>query len=217
MFTSNNARVMGDTTRRLLPVRLVSNMERPEDRTGFDIPNLAQHVAKHQPQLVVAALTELRAWFVAGCPAEELKPWGSFEAWSHVIRNPLVWAGWPDPAESRALLRADEDEELAAIAAVHTAIEAQRDSGDGTKAKDIARAANEGKHGLAEALAGLPGRRVDTFDARSAGLQLRKARGRVVGGKRLTTTARGRDGRTWEVEAVDSSEPREPMSEPREV
>ena len=41
----------------------------------------------------------------------QLKPMGSFEGWSAAVREPIVWAGLPDPAANRRELarRADQD------------------------------------------------------------------------------------------------------------
>ena len=89
--TGNNVGLASDTTRRCLPIRLEPMEERPEDRTGFKIPNLLGHVRKHQAHLLRDALTLLRAFHVAGRPASGLKPWGSFEGWSALIRDAVYW------------------------------------------------------------------------------------------------------------------------------
>jgi hypothetical protein len=39
----------------------------------------------------------LRAWFVAGKPRSDMPNFGSFEAWSGVIRSVCLWLGMPDP------------------------------------------------------------------------------------------------------------------------
>src|SRR5207245_6819950 len=51
--------------------------------------------------LVVAALTMLRAYCAARKPALGLRPMGSFEGWSGLVRGAIVWAGLPDPVETR--------------------------------------------------------------------------------------------------------------------
>ena len=40
-----------------------------------------------------------------------LPPWGTFEGWSDLIRNSLVWAGLPDPQETQSELAEQADEE----------------------------------------------------------------------------------------------------------
>jgi putative DNA primase/helicase len=50
--------------------------------------------------LLVAALTILRAYQVAGCPDLKLPRWPGFERWSQVVRAAVVWSGLPDPIAS---------------------------------------------------------------------------------------------------------------------
>ena len=50
--------------------------------------------------LLIAALTILRAYQVAGCPDLRLPRWPGFERWSQVVRAAVVWSGLPDPISS---------------------------------------------------------------------------------------------------------------------
>jgi hypothetical protein len=55
----------------------------------------------------------LRGFCAAGRPNQRLKPWGSFEGWSDLIRGTVVWCGLPDPGECReSLLASDVDSSL---------------------------------------------------------------------------------------------------------
>ena len=110
--------LLADTSRRTCHIRLNSPLENPEDRTGFKYSDLRGHVREHRADLLGAAITVLRAWFVAGKPDMELKPWGSFEGWSDVVRNPVVWAGLSDPGETREELGDAADNEAAALRAL---------------------------------------------------------------------------------------------------
>ena len=85
--TGNNVQIAADTCRRICPIRLNTPLERPEDRQGFKIPNLLAHVRKHRAELLVDALTILRAYFIAGRPGQKMTPWGSFEGWDSVVRS----------------------------------------------------------------------------------------------------------------------------------
>jgi putative DNA primase/helicase len=51
-----------------------------------------------------------------GCPSQGLTPYGSFEAWSDLIRNALVWLGEADPCEGRKDLAAQTDEKYEQLA-----------------------------------------------------------------------------------------------------
>jgi putative DNA primase/helicase len=53
-------------------------------------------------------LTVLRAFHVAGRPAPEGPPLGSFEDWSGLVRNALIWLGEPDPCATMDRARADD-------------------------------------------------------------------------------------------------------------
>jgi hypothetical protein len=107
--TGNNVVVGADTTRRICHIRLESPDERPEDRKGFRHPDLLGHIAVNRAKLLGAALTILRAYCLAGRPQQELPPWGSFDGWSRLVRQAIVWVGLPDPGETRYLLQVQAD------------------------------------------------------------------------------------------------------------
>jgi len=112
--TSNNCTLTPDMTGRTLLCRIETARENPEQRTGFKYPRIMHHVREHRAEYLQDALTMLRAWHVAGRPDHELTPWGSFEEWSHIIRNAIVHAGGADPCRTRADL-ADADREMTAL------------------------------------------------------------------------------------------------------
>lgn len=98
--TGNNIEPQGDTVRRVLMIRLKVKVERPQERTGFAIPQLAEHAQEHRGELLAHALTILRAFHVAGRPESSTRPlaeWGSFTTWSRLVRGALVWTGCADP------------------------------------------------------------------------------------------------------------------------
>lgn len=100
--TGNNVALRSDMPRRCLHIRLDSSLEKPEDRDGFRHANLLAHVRAERPRLLVDALTILRAYCAAGRPPVELRPWGSYEGWSALVRAALVWCGLEDPVATRA-------------------------------------------------------------------------------------------------------------------
>jgi hypothetical protein len=95
--TGNNLTIAGDLTRRALLCSLDARCEHPE-RRSFEFDPIALAKAD-RGRLVVAALTVLRAWHVAG-EGIEPPPLGSFEEWSHRIRAPLLWLGQADPCDT---------------------------------------------------------------------------------------------------------------------
>jgi hypothetical protein len=108
--TGNNLVIVGDLTRRSIRCDLDPRCERPElRRFEFDPIEVAK---SKRAELAVAALTILRAFHVAGRPAPEgVSPLGSFEDWSLIVRNALIWAGCADPVASMEKLREDDPEQ----------------------------------------------------------------------------------------------------------
>lgn len=100
--TGNNLVLVGDLTRRSLLCRLDSQSERPELRV-FDTNPIV--VAKaHRARLLVAALTVLRAYHIAGYEGEH-DPLGSFDEWSRWVRGALRWLGRADPVQTMETAR----------------------------------------------------------------------------------------------------------------
>ena len=111
LITGNNLVLTGDTHRRVLIVRLDSQQEQPFTRE-FDF-NPLDEVVQNRQQMVVAALTIVRAYITADRPKAAPGRIASFELWDDLIRQPLCWlkqfAGpsgrtdlpsFADPAES---------------------------------------------------------------------------------------------------------------------
>jgi hypothetical protein len=99
--TGNNLEPVNDTVRRVLVVRIEVDSERPQERTGFKRPLLAEYAREHRADLLARALTIMRAYHLAGRPSQNLSAWGSFVAWSELVRGALVWAGLPDPFQTQ--------------------------------------------------------------------------------------------------------------------
>ena len=71
----------------------------PEERTF--VKNLYKYIPQNRGALVVAALTMLRAYHMAGRPKAGIVPFGSFEEWSDFVRSAIVWLDQEDPCKSR--------------------------------------------------------------------------------------------------------------------
>lgn len=100
LCTGNNLVFDGDLTTRVIPCDLDPGVERPEERS-FEV-NLYQYAPEHRAELVVAGLTILRAFVVAGRPRQEIPTFGRFEEWSDLVRSALVWLGTADPCAGRS-------------------------------------------------------------------------------------------------------------------
>ncbi|TCH99195.1 hypothetical protein EJV46_07970 [Roseococcus sp. SYP-B2431] len=109
--TGNNLTLLGDMTRRAILCQLDPQVERPELRT-FEIDPLKE-AHQHRPEFLVAALTVLRAYHVAGYP-DAPDPLGSFESWSTWVRGALLWLDQADPVVTMESVR-DQDPRLEAL------------------------------------------------------------------------------------------------------
>lgn len=203
--TGNNMAFGSDIGRRVLPIRLQSQLETPEDRSGFRHPDLLAWIEKERPRLAVSALTILRAYFVAGCPAQSGGDWGSFERWSAVVRGSIVWAGGADPLPTRVSALAGDDT-AALLGKLIEGIQAADPSGLGLTTKEIERKtfgseADDADHeALAEAVFEICGER---FNGRKFGRRVRGFVGRVWRGRFIEAdSARGGVAR-WRVRRAD--------------
>jgi putative DNA primase/helicase len=197
--TGNSLRFAGDLTRRVVIINLDAGMERPEERV---FKNDAVKLAKeYRVALVVAALTILRAFVVADRPRTQ-SSFGSFEAWSDLVRSALVWVGEADPLGNAGQVR-DADPEHERTAAIINAL-----SDRGTwKTSDIAKLIQEdnaslyGKQheALTEALADMIER--GHLHVTRFGHFLRKNKNRIVGGRRIVLRGLDRNGvAMWSIE-----------------
>jgi hypothetical protein len=93
----NNLTLAGDLTRRAVLCRLDPGCERPELREFDRDP--VQMVRQDRPAYVTAALTILRAYFVA-TDKISCSPIGSYETWSRRVREALLWLGCADPCDT---------------------------------------------------------------------------------------------------------------------
>ncbi|MBP7779486.1 MAG: hypothetical protein KA371_20400 [Acidobacteria bacterium] len=193
LASGNNLTLAGDTTRRAVMCRLDANMERPDSRAfAFDCH---AEVMANRADLVVAGLTVLRAYVVAGRPAK-LVPMGSFSDWEWV-RGALVWLGCADPADTRAaILDSDPKRDDLAVVMDHWASAL---GGGAVEVGDISRRADEeqgaGDIGvLRDALVQVACR--GSWSAKSVGWWLRGSKDRVVAGRSFRCE-QGRNGQVW--------------------
>lgn len=202
--TGNNLIFAADTSRRALHIRLNSSLERPEDRSDFRHPKLMDWVDEQRHNLAVAGLTLLRAYHVAGRPAMAIKPWGSFEAWSELVRQAVVWCGADDPGSTRQELAQESDRDARLLRLLIDAWEAADPQHLGmTVVKAIELASQDGNSVLKAAIAELTPLGKDP-SARSIGMKLHHLQGRVCGGKRFHRDD-ARNGAIWRILDISES------------
>jgi hypothetical protein len=135
--TGNNVSVADDTARRTIHIRLDVLEERPEERTGFRYPDLLAWIGGNRPKLLTAGLTILSAYCRAGKPAQGLSPFGSFEGWSHLVREAVVWAGLADPCLTRIKLSESSDTTADSLAQLMSAWQGYDPSATGVVASEM--------------------------------------------------------------------------------
>lgn len=200
--TGNNLVFRGDLSSRALLCRIDSGLERPEART-FTISHLEDFLRDNRRHLVAAALTILRAYYVAGRPRQEVPPWGGFSNWSAFIREPIVWLGLADPCKTRETVLVDDPEREESLAVLTSLHEAFPDSEFTVKMiADRCGADDTLKNSILSVAAGRQQRH--EVDSRRLGWWCRNRRDQVLGGLRLRLSRKTSGIAYWQIEVPAS-------------
>ncbi len=193
--TGNNIRFVGDTFRRVCQIRLQPSVERPDQRDGFKLPHLVQHARDNRMTYVVDALTILTAFILAGRPTVKLSRWGSFEQWSDLVRQSIVWLGRPDPYETVTDIVEEADPSRAAFAMLAENWSAIDPEGHGLSTSEVVKAlanpeapdsqTHKQVKGMREAVHDLAFGKDGKIDCRKLGCIFRKHKGQVFGDRRF--------------------------------
>lgn len=98
MGTGNNVEPERDARRRVVCIALAPRSETPALRKFREDPIAT--LRKHRTRAVECVLNIIGAYRAAGEPATDVRPIGTYEEWSRLCRQPLIWMGLPDPAQS---------------------------------------------------------------------------------------------------------------------
>jgi hypothetical protein len=198
-ITGNNISGVGDMARRALVAELDADAESALGRP-FTIKDLPAYILEHRAQLVVDVLTIIRAYHVAGRPNSK-RPTESFEQWSQLIRDPLIWLGMVDPIETQ---ETGTDDTLAPLKAAFAAM-AEATAGSGrtftaTQLAGIVTAPSFGPNVGALRAILLEAKCSEPADPVKLGYWLRGFKGRVAGDWKLiqSKTAHG-GGACWQL------------------
>jgi hypothetical protein len=212
-----------DTFRRTQMIRLISKLERPQERTDLRHPDLLDWVAKNRGKILWAFLTLVRSYHNAGCPQHSLKTWGGFESWGRIVRECLVFHGYADPYLAfEALVQLSDPAQLAkrqlllgweqmCKAAGHpegmTSLEAQRLLESEMEERRLVPSKQMEHEILIEAFGELCKKgagRAGVPDSAQIGYLLRACRDRIFAGRRIVCTDPDKDprGRIWTVEGI---------------
>lgn len=214
VMTGNNMNLAGDLDRRVVWAVIDPGVERPEDRTGFTIPDLAGHVAEHRGEILAALLTWLTAWDAAGRPAG-LPTEDDYGRWVSAVRGVLTMAGVPGEFDHTESRRQEEDPTTAMFGGFLAAVEDVFSDGEWTvselcQAMRVPREFQAVGHETTDAerlflalpadLTGQlrPGQSPQTL-ATSLGYWLRNRKGAWFDGRRVISTGKGKRGQRWRV------------------
>lgn len=107
-ISGNNITIKGDMGRRVIVCRLSPKGEKPDERSFTRSQADLLELATNDRRKYLEALVTILRHAQARDPIP-LKPWGSFDRWTHLIRKALVLVGLPDPAVTRDAFRQDAD------------------------------------------------------------------------------------------------------------
>jgi putative DNA primase/helicase len=205
LATGNQLTIAGDLRTRALLCRIDPQMEKPEQRAFTT--DIRVWFTEHRPKLVAAGLTIMRAFIVSGEKAKDhVKPWGRFDAWSDLVRAPLVWLGERDPYLSTAQLDA-EDPYRVELQQVMGAWFDRFGDKETTVADAITAAldAHDLKAvPLLEAFRIVAGDRGGTVNARRLGHWLRRHAGRILSGRKIERGLESNHVARWRVAEINT-------------
>ena len=189
--TGNNVAIGGDLLRRILWVSIDPNEPHPERRTGFAIPDLPAWVQENRGEVLVALLTLLRAWVMAGKPLGPEVGSDNFSNWTQAMQGVLGVAGWTGTVGHVETVQQDSNDEEAEWGAFLA--EASRLFGDEPWA---VRALLENPDLDLDALPD----DMSPHSVRAAGMWLKHRNGRWAGGYVLRAAGARDNAATWRVQ-----------------
>jgi hypothetical protein len=212
LATGNNFSVWGDMVRRTLICRIDPKCERPDLRI-FKTEDPILVMQRERPRYVIATLTVLRAFVLAGRPKPKgYAPLGSFEQWSDLVRCCLIWLGEADPCQTIEELR-KRDPEISQLGAVIDNWYQVCGVASLPLSKVIAKACEmeTGHEGMPQfvhsafrdaLLSVAPGDR-GIVNSKALGMWLGKQSDRVIGGKRIAKDGIASGYQLWRIELME--------------
>jgi hypothetical protein len=197
--SGNNVTPVADLARRSLVVRLDANSRSMKQRR-FKIGNLRAYVLEHRANLLVDALTILKAYALA--PKLDVTPLPSYEPWSKLCREAVMWLGMVDPCESQAETD-DETESLDVVFELLAKHFADNPFGSMDIAKvigGITDAEGDLSSALMQSGCGEPN------NALKVGYWLREQRDKIASNYKMVAAGRGRQGIRWRLMRVEANE-----------
>lgn len=197
MGTGNNVGPVRDMNRRVLTIQLHHKGATPALEKYVGRP--AEAVRADRGRYVVAALTTIAAWKAAGSPVADVPSIASYDAWSDMCRQPLLWLGRPDPATSIIeQLKHDPDQDnLERLLKAWFAAVGDRS----LMLRELIDVAQDNEE-LFDALLELPVAEREIINRSKLGWYLKRNANRVVGGLELQSVANSTRN-AWRVIAIE--------------
>jgi putative DNA primase/helicase len=203
----NNISICDDLGRRTLLVQLDAGIEKPWQKQFRQNP--LESIARDRGRYIAAALTIPLAYLAAGAPSEVGTAANGFEAWSLLVRAPLVWLGAADPASTMDVARGGDPKlqaKLAVFAAMANFIGIGQDHAR-TAAQIIDASGDQlttelepKRRALRIALMAIAPAGAKDISPHRLGTWLRSARRQIVGGMRLCNDLDRNSTATWWIE-----------------
>jgi hypothetical protein len=196
-INGNNINPVSDLARRSVVIRLDADMTSTELKArNFRIEDLRAYVLEHRVELLIAALTIIRGHRQSGHVGPT--PMQSFEQWSRMVRDALLWLDMADPLETQ---QEEADDETSDLEEAFTLL-AQQFAGREFMAQDISQLVN----GLADTSGQLQGALmragcVESHNTAKVAYWLRDNRDMFGGGYKLISTASKHNGsgKKWQL------------------
>ncbi|MEO8631062.1 MAG: hypothetical protein ABI612_23635, partial [Betaproteobacteria bacterium] len=203
LSSGNNVGPVQDMTRRCITIHLDPGYEVPATRT-FNRPELLEELLRDRNRYVSAVLTIIMAYIAAGMPKATCRAVAGYGAWSDLCRQPLLWLGLSDPAESLFEAVAT-DPELEILTRLLGAWEAAFGSAPARvrEAVGVANGPFDHSSELREVIEDIAGERGE-INRRKLGWWIRRHEGRRVNGRRFVRASGRRSAEAWRVESVSS-------------
>ena len=160
----------------------------------FRIDDIHGYVSAHRAELLVAALTILRAHQQSGY-VSPVQPMQSFVEWSRLVRNALLWLGMNDPLGTQA--NETDDESSDSLGTLFAKLY-QVTKGETFYAMSLVGTDNE----LLQALTNAG---CDGMDAKKIGMWLSARRDVVAGDYKLTGHSKTLRGNPWQLVPIEGA------------
>ena len=206
LSSGNNVGPVRDMTRRTIVIRIDPQVELASAMDFKFDPLLL--LRKRRSHYVSLALTVVNAWLAAGKPITTCRKLASYERWSQMVRQPLMWLGVSDPAEG--LYSAQEhDPEKQMLLRLLLAWKHCFGSAPTMVREAVSHACSGAVHSgdLKEVLDEIAERRGE-INRRTLGHTIARYEGRVVGGMRFERSFTKANAERWSVRtlSVESSD-----------